>query len=104
MRAATRSLSRCVAAISHWAFLRMMMAAILDISLVDALKLSFHNACINVVDFPLDRTSQTNPTRLLLASSLAVPESPSAAEPLIQTPVGHVLRLNECRHLKSLEV
>lgn len=60
----------------------MMLATILNISLYEAVTLSFANACINVVDYPLHSSFANNDAPFLLAD-------------------GRVLRLNERGHLTS---
>lgn len=96
---AAKSPSKCIAAISHSMFLRMMLACLLDITLFQASIIEQHNACVNVVDFntkeePVFRTAKS--TLLGGGLSLAPPDF------CLRLPAGTILRMNEKRHLQGL--
>ena len=104
INSAQSSESRCVAAVTHSTYLRILLAVIQDIPLAQASTMEQKNACINVIDFSFkDNTALTKklvPNSNLFGGALShAPQNFS-----IEIPVGMVLRTGEKRHLGSLAI
>jgi len=95
----------CIAAVAHSAYLRMLLATVSDISFLSAYQIKQNNCCVNVLDF--QRGAAVNKHRGTSSSLLlSIPGgAPVSSLPLeLSLPVGgRVERINETRHLGSIE-
>lgn len=96
---ASRTKTRCVAAVSHSVFLRVLLATLLDLSLFEASSLQQNNACINVVDLKKSQQRILTPNT---SKVLGGPLASSQPDYELSIPVGEVVRVNECSHLAEL--
>jgi broad specificity phosphatase PhoE len=91
--------TRCVAAVSHSAFLRVALATILGVSLAEAtLALQFGNAGVTVVD--VDAGDAVVGRRL--ATGPRAERRDTAAPPAASRTPYRILRINETGHLQGL--
>ena len=90
---------RPVLAVSHSTYLRTLLGAVTDTSLVKAVTIEQKNGCINVLDVNVEgATTMLGPKSGLFGGSLS---QVSDFEPLI-LPETHVIRTNEYRHLEGI--
>jgi broad specificity phosphatase PhoE len=88
--------TRCVAAVSHSAFLRVVLATLLNVSLAEAtVALKFANAGVTVVDFDAAPDSATKRDLTKTHSAPLTMTSTSQTR-------HRILRLNDTRHLQGL--
>ncbi|KAL7563297.1 hypothetical protein ACA910_016657 [Epithemia clementina (nom. ined.)] len=93
--------SRCIAAVAHSVYLRVLLAIVQDQPLFQASTMEQKNACINVVDFnvnPAVPMKKIDANNNLFGRSLS--RAPRDFE--LEVPHGKVLRLGEKRHLGDL--
>lgn len=90
--AAFETSTGCLAAVTHGAYLRLLLGAVEGFSVFVATSQQA-NCCINVIDF----ARPSSPTKSSPPSSLMIPDSG------FQLPQqGRVIRVNENRHLASI--
>lgn len=90
--------TRCVAAVSHSAFLRVVLATLLNVSLAEAtVALKFANAGVTVVDFD---AAPDSATKRDLTMTRSTPTTTTTTSP--SRTHHRILRLNETRHLQGL--
>jgi broad specificity phosphatase PhoE len=95
--------SRCVAAVSHSAFLRVVLATILDVSLAEAtLALKFGNAGVTVVDVDAGYVDVLGQGGGLVAIGDPRTKRQDMAVPAATRTHYRTLRINETRHLQGL--
>jgi broad specificity phosphatase PhoE len=84
----------CIAAVTHSVFLRLLLGTVQGSSMVFTPVTSQQqaNCCINVLDFPRPTTGSTSKL-----ASTTIPESD------FRLPNGRVIRMNENRHLASIQ-
>jgi broad specificity phosphatase PhoE len=95
--------SRCVAAVSHSAFLRVVLATILGVSLAEAtLALKFGNAGVTVVDVDAGYVVAVGQGGGLVAVGDPGTKRQDLVAPAASRTHYRTLRINETRHLQGL--
>ena len=89
----------CVAAVTHSAFLRILLAMVLDESLVEAASRQVVNGGITVIDVPKDTRTRPLKSKPRL---LGGPISQVPRDFKLDIPVCKVVRINEKRHLPKI--
>jgi broad specificity phosphatase PhoE len=99
---ASLSKTRCVAAVAHSTYLRMLLAMVQDMPLLQASTLQIPNCSVNVLDFAT--TDKHDTLRLSGKSALFGGDllSQASLDYSLEIPRGEVVRLNEKRHLAEL--
>eukprot|EP00980_Cylindrotheca_fusiformis_P027429 scaffold20430_cov120-Cylindrotheca_fusiformis.AAC.3 len=89
----------CLGAVSHSAFLRILVGMILDEPLSKAASLKIENGSITILDMPKQLK-----TRIIGSTSrlLGGPLSQAPKDFKIEAPICHVVRINESRHLPEI--
>jgi broad specificity phosphatase PhoE len=96
--------TRCVAAVSHSAFLRVVLATLLNVSLAEAtVALKFANAGVTVVDFDSSvgaggHAAPDSATKRDLTTTRSTPTTTTTSTSRTHH---RILRLNETRHLQG---
>ena len=96
--AAFETSNGCLAAVTHGAYLRLLLGAVEGFSVFAATSQQA-NCCINVIDFARPTNGPETTTTGSPPSSRIVPASDSDS---YQLPEGRVIRVNENRHLASI--
>ncbi len=85
-------------AVTHSTYLRMLLALVLDISLIEGAALTQNNCCINVLDLSMNETCTVGPKSNVFGGILSqAPDDFSLTFPKVK-----VIRRNENRHIKDL--
>ena len=89
---------RSVLAVSHSTYLRTLLGAVTDTSLVKAVTIEQKNGCINVLDVNVEgATTMLGPKSGLFGGSLS-----QVSDFELILPETHVIRTNEYRHLEGI--
>ena len=99
MKQAENSPNRCVGAVSHSTFIRILVGVLLDEPLVKAATRKIDNCSITVLDFPKGfKSRRLGPKDKLLGGllSLAPPDF------MLDVPICTIVRTNENRHLPEI--
>jgi broad specificity phosphatase PhoE len=103
LKGAAAAESRCVAAVSHSAFLRVVLATILGVSLAEAtLALKFGNAGVTVVDVDAGYVVVGEGGGLAAMGDPRTKREDATAPPAASRTHYRTLRINETRHLQGL--
>ena len=95
---ATTNSSSSVVAVAHSTFLRVLIALVLNESLVEAQNRKINNGSINVIDISKDFRCQTlGPKSNLIGGKLSLAPDDFS----IDVPICDVVRVNESRHLPA---
>lgn len=89
----------CIAAVAHSTYLRILLATVQEIPLVQVSTLEQKNCCVNVLDVTTNGARQTIDSRSALFGG---PLSRAPADYRLAFPTTQVVRLNESRHLVGL--
>lgn len=99
VKQAEKSTNRCVGAVSHSTFIRILVGVLKDEPLVKAATQKIDNCSITVVDFPKGfKTQRLGPKDKLLGGLLS--QAPS--DFMLDVPICTVVRTNENRHLPEI--
>ena len=99
----------CVAAVSHSTYLRMLLALVLDESLLDTAARDINNGSITVIDIKRDFGTRSKNKIITMKSKIfsgpagvLQKRSPEEEEFKLELPICNVVRINEVRHLPAL--
>ena len=96
VEAANLANTRSVVAVSHNAFLRILIGMLLDESLIISAARKIWNASVTVVDVPNSLSARTDGSKLMLFGG---PMSQKPKDFTLQIPDCTIIRINEFRHL-----
>jgi broad specificity phosphatase PhoE len=88
----------CVVAVTHSAYLKILLAMALDEPLIEAATRKVNNGSINVLDIKKDGSRRLGPKPKLLGGPLSL--VPTDFD--LEIPNCNVVRINETRHLSSI--
>ena len=88
----------CVIAVSHSTYLRVLLAMVMDMSLIEAGTMNVNNCSIHVLDLDCKETIQLQQSSAIFGGKFSL--APKDFKENI--PVAKVVRLNEIRHLSGL--
>jgi broad specificity phosphatase PhoE len=92
-----------VAAVAHSVYLRMLLGAIQPSSLLNASTLVQKNCCVNVIDFPrLNRAKDIPVANNGIYASIRKSQKERTDRSVSITSRGHIIRINEARHVESI--
>ena len=87
-----------VLAVSHSAYLRTLLGAVMNVPLAQAANAEQRNGCINVLDVNVEGATVTlGPKSALFGGSLSIVKDFN-----LTLPQTNVMRTNECRHLEGI--
>ena len=99
----------CVAAVSHSTYLRMLLALVLDESLLDTATWDINNGSITVIDIKRDFGTRSKSKIITMKSNIfsgpaGIVQKRSLEEEgfELEIPICNVVRINEVRHLPVL--
>mmetsp|Transcript_34664 Transcript_34664/g.84074 ORF Transcript_34664/g.84074 Transcript_34664/m.84074 type:complete len:359 (-) Transcript_34664:270-1346(-) len=99
VKKAENSPNRCIGAVSHSTFIRILVGVLLDEPLVKAATRKIENCSITVLDFPKGfKTQELGPKDKLLGGLL----SRAPSDFMLDVPICTVVRTNENRHLPEI--
>lgn len=99
MKQAENSANRCVGAVSHSTFIRILVGVLLDEPLVKAATRKIDNCSITVLDFPKGFKTQRLGSKDRLLGGLLSQAPPDF---MLDVPICTVVRANENRHLPEI--
>jgi broad specificity phosphatase PhoE len=89
----------CIAAVTHSAFLRILIGMLLDESLVESASRKIVNGGVTVIDIPKDLKTRPLGSKPKLLGGL-LSQVPIDFE--LEIPICKVVRVNEARHLPEV--
>jgi broad specificity phosphatase PhoE len=99
-KSASNASNRCVAAIAHSTFLKILLATAQNIPLAQVAMLEQKNCCVNVLDFSTKQAINLASRSELLGGPLSL----APLEFTLSIPKTAVIRMNEKRHLGDLAI